>query len=133
VTLWKLWLIWLWFTAHVLASPCLTPPNLVVADIDRPGIAGTYTPTTRTVTVEAWTPKWVAVHEMAHHYWYVCHIASRPVGRWWLNVTPYDTWDRMAKESWAATFTWVLTGATQGNAYPIHRDAARTFGRLIGG
>ena len=127
----KLLLIWAWFTTQVLVSPCLDTPTMRVADIERPGIAGTYEMWTHTITVEPGTPRYVAVHEMAHHYFNACGLAHRPVGRLFLRVTGYGWWSHDAAEDWATTFTWVLTGSPQGGVYRVWRGAARSFDRIL--
>jgi hypothetical protein len=109
----------------------LDAPVLHVQDITRPGIAGTYSPYFETVTVEPGTPSWVAVHEIAHHFFYACRIADRPVGRFYERLTGESLHNREGVENWATTFTWILTGSQQGGAYEIHPEARPAFRKLL--
>ena len=120
-----MWLVimWIWFAAQLTPMPCLTPPTLLtVPDLGR--WAGTYSWQDETVRVEEGRPAWVAVHEFAHHYWWVCHVEDRPLGRHFLRETGHPDWDREAGEQFADTFAWVLVGQAGPN---VVKSAAHVF------
>jgi hypothetical protein len=123
----RLIIIWLWFVAQLTPMHCLTQPTLIELP-ELPGhILGQYQPSTSTVFVDRDAPRMVAVHEFAHHLWHVCHVADRPIGRRFLRAVGAEGWGTLQKEQFAATLTWMLTGA---GGYPTVRSAGWVFGRI---
>jgi len=126
--------LWLWF-ATLLGNPaCLTPPALQVVPDAGPTRLGAYYLYGQVLQVEeGLNPalfRLVAVHEMSHHFWWVCDVKDRPLGRRFLNQSGNPIWDRRAHEEFAATLTWVVTGAglPGGN---VDRGAAHVFANRI--
>jgi hypothetical protein len=122
--------IWLWFAAAMLAGPCLTIPTMRLVNDIPTGGWGSYNAARELVTVERGHGDWVAIHEFAHHYWHVCNVDERPVGRFFLRVTGHESWTRQAREEWAATLTFVLTGQPRW-MWDVRLDAAHTMRRII--
>ena len=125
--------VWLWFAA-VLGSPvCMPQPNMTLIP-DVPGSVGRYWPGgSGHIQIEQGLGRLtrsVTVHELAHHHWYTCNIDDRRVGDRFLTVTGHAVWTQQAKEAWASTFTWVLTGHDDRSGL-INRHAAPLFLRLI--
>jgi len=123
-----------WFAAQLVARPCLDQPTLQVVPDAGPAAFGTYSPQQELVRVEEdLGPRMfrlVAVHEFAHHYWNVCHVGDRPLGRRFLRVVGEDSWTRAAQEKFADTFAWVLTGQGLASGH-VERRAGWLFRNLV--
>lgn len=122
--------LWLGFAALLGNPACLDQPTLrVVADAG-PTALGTYEYPASIVSVErGLSPdlfRAVAIHEFVHHYWTVCHVDSRPLGRRFLRHTVEPVWTSASRERFAYTLTWVLTGRGLSSGL-VDRDAARVF------
>jgi hypothetical protein len=126
--------IWLWFASVFGGVACLDAPTFsLVRDV--PGSVASYRPP-GDIRVESWLRlqparlRVVATHELTHHHWYECRIAQRRVGDRFLRLAGQPAWTREAKEEWASTLTWVLTGWDDGYGL-VQRPAARVFRNLI--
>lgn len=119
--------LWDWFEQQLVHYPCVREPSQMIDNAIIPGAVGRYVPSVRMVLVGRGQPAVVAIHEFAHHYWYVCHVQDRPLGRRWLRVDGgHDWWDTKAQEEWASTLTWLLTNDEQVGG-DVRPRTARTF------
>jgi hypothetical protein len=119
---------WDRFDRSVVDWPCVREPHMRVADLPGWGSYRSWFPG-GLVTVRSDAPAFAAAHEFAHHFWTVCHVERRPVGRRFLAAVHSPSWDYQAQEWFAATLTWLLTG--QGRQ-DIRRQAAWTLEPLMG-
>jgi len=127
-----LFAIWVWFTAQVIAPPCLVTPTMEIVPSDYP--MGYYTgyhsevgELIGTVTVSDNAKPWMVIHEFAHHYDWVCRISERPVGRsfayrqgvtnWWSD----PEYDLRGSERFASNITWILAGVRAGAPVMMNR------------
>jgi len=117
--------LWAWFEDQLVPMSCLTQPRMAVTSYRPSGAEGAYIAGTVMVWVGSLVFVNVAVHEFAHHYFEVCHIKDRPIGRRFLRAVNHFMWDQGAKEHFASTLAWVLTGT--GRQWPAVPSAAWVF------